>query len=130
MQVIVNEVILTCVFVSVILMVKGLRTAPSADGVAGALSIVLTLLGCIRVGGKLGGCFNPAVGLSIGTFSQFNLENVNSSLSHYIYAFILGPALGGVLAGAFSLMHRKHFEPKEVKYEAQGEIEAAEKKAD
>ena len=123
--------ILTCVFVSVILMVKGLRTAPSADGVAGALSIVLTLLGCIRVGGKLGGCFNPAVGLSVGTFSLFHLEDVNGSLGHYIYAFMLGPALGGILAGAFSLMHRKHFEPSALKGEAQGEIEvAAEKKAE
>ena len=121
--------ILTCVFVSVILMVKGLRTAPSADGVAGALSIVLTLLGCIRVGGKLGGCMNPAVGLSVGTFSQFNLEDVNSSLSHYIYAFILGPALGGVLAGAFSLMHRKHFEPEALKAGGEQEL-ATEKKAE
>ena len=55
---------------------------------------------------------------------------MNSSLGHYIYAFILGPALGGVLAGAFSLMHRKHFEPQALKYEAAGEIEATEKKAD
>lgn len=110
-QVIINEMILTCVFVSVILMVKGLRTAPSADGVAGALSIVLTLLGCIRTGGKLGGCFNPAVGLSVGTFALHHLEDANGALAHYIYAFMLGPALGGILAGAFSLLHRKHFEP-------------------
>ena len=113
-QVLVNEMILTAVFVSVILMVKGLRTSPSADGMAGALAIVLTLLACIKTGGKLGGCFNPAVGLSVCSFSLFHLENVNGSLGHYMYAFIVGPLLGGALAGGFSLMHSKNFEPKAV----------------
>jgi len=79
-QVIVNEAILTAVFVSVILMVKGGKTTPTTDGVAGPLAIVLTLLACIQTGGKLGGCFNPAVGLAVSTFSHMHLEDVNDSL--------------------------------------------------
>lgn len=59
-QVIFNEVILTFVFVSVILQFKGgEKTAPSGDGIMAVLCICLTLLACIRTGGKLGGCFNP-----------------------------------------------------------------------
>ena len=110
-QVLVNEAILTAVFVSVILMVKDMRTSPTADGMAGALAIVLTLLACIKTGGKLGGCFNPAVSVAVGTFSLTHVEDVNGALAHYIYAFILGPLLGGAAAGAFSLLHSKHFEP-------------------
>jgi len=127
-QVLVNEMILTAVFVSVILMVKGMRTSPSADGMAGALAIVLTLLACIQTGGKLGGCFNPAVGLSVGTFSLFHLEDVNGSLAHYMYAFILGPLLGGALAGGFSLIHSKKFDPKGQEAEGEQSQEAAKAK--
>ena len=67
-QVLSSEIILTSIFVAVILMVKGQRTAPSGDGVAGALAVVVTLLGCIMTGGKLGGCFNPAVGAALSTW--------------------------------------------------------------
>ena len=91
-------------------MVKGLRTSPTGDGVAGALAIALTLLACIRTGGKLGGCFNPAVGLSVTTFSLYNLDNESGALNHYLYAFMLGPLLGGAMAGAFNLVHSKKFE--------------------
>ena len=67
-QVLLNEFILTAIFVSVVLIVKGMRTSPSADNMAGALTIVLTLLACIRTGGKLGGCFNPAAGATLGIY--------------------------------------------------------------
>ena len=119
MQVLINEIILTSVFVSVILMVKGMRTSPSADGMAGALVIVLTLLACIKTGGKLGGCFNPAVGLSVGTFSLYHLEDTDGIYSHYIYAFMLGPLIGGALAGFFNLHHSKRFEEPEQSQKAQ-----------
>jgi aquaporin Z len=113
LQVLTNESILTAVFVSVILMVKGGKTtSPTADGIAGPLAIVLTLLACARTGGKLGGCFNPAVGLVVTTFSTMHLEDVNNSLCHYMYAFVLGPLIGGALAGAFNLIHRRAFQPK------------------
>ena len=106
----VNETILTGVFVMVILMVKGTRTTPSKDGIAGILSISLTLLACIRTGGRLGGCFNPAVGLSVGTYSLRHLEDTNGALSRYLYTYIVGPLCGGILAGAFHLLHKENYE--------------------
>ena len=103
---------LTFVFVSVILMYKGgARTQPSGDGIMAVLTICLTLLACIRTGGKFGGCFNPAVGLTLGVNQVVHLGNENSVMSHYIYAFIIGPLLGGAAAGGFTFLHRHHFDP-------------------
>mmetsp|Transcript_20845 Transcript_20845/g.25556 ORF Transcript_20845/g.25556 Transcript_20845/m.25556 type:complete len:261 (-) Transcript_20845:209-991(-) len=110
-QVLANEILLTAVFVSVILMVKGgAKTTFSADGAAGALAIVLVLLGCIKTGGKLGGCLNPAVGLTLSANQTMHLDNSDGIYSHYTYAYILGPLLGGALAGGFALLHRPHFD--------------------
>ena len=103
--------ILTALFVSVILMFKGgAKTAPSKDGVLAVVCICLTLFTCIRTSGKLGGCFNPAVGMTLGSYQTAHLPNTNNTLSHYIYAFIIGPLLGGAVAGGFAHIHRKHFE--------------------
>ena len=46
-QAIYTQVICTFIFVSVILMVKDKATAPTSDGVLGALTVVLTLAGII-----------------------------------------------------------------------------------
>ena len=43
-----------------------------------------------------------------------HLTNTNEWLSHYLYAYTAGPALGGVFAGLFFLMHEKcHPKPEE-----------------
>lgn len=111
-QVLMNETILTAVFVSVILMVKaGGVITPSADGAAGALAICLVLLGCIKTGGKLGGCLNPAVAFALGANQVTHLHDESKIYSHYIYAFMLGPLLGGAIAGGFTYLHRPHFAP-------------------
>lgn len=65
MQVILNETILTFIFVSVVLMVKGQRTSPSADRITAIISIALTLLMCVRTGSKLGASLNPAVSFTL-----------------------------------------------------------------
>ena len=46
-QAIYTQVVCTFIFVSVILMVKDKATAPTSDGVLGALTVVLTLAGLI-----------------------------------------------------------------------------------
>ena len=61
----VNEITCTFIFVSVILMIKGANTAPTKDGIAGAIGVVVTLMGMIKTGMRLGACYNPAVGVAL-----------------------------------------------------------------
>ena len=101
----------TFVFVSVILMVKGLGgTAPTADGAAGAMAVVATLYGVIYVSLHNGACMNPAVALGLSALRWQAGEagsDPNRVYAHYLYAYMLGPAVGGVMAGAFGLLHKK-----------------------
>lgn len=108
----VNEIVCTFIFVSVILMVKGRNTAPTTDGIAGAIGVVATLMGMIKTGARLGACYNPAVGVGLILNQFLWLENTNGYLTHYAYGYLAGPAIGGFLAGIFHLMHAKAFEPK------------------
>ena len=66
-QVLVNEIICTFIFISVILMVKGKHTAGDRVGIGAAMCVVLTLLCVISATNKFGACFNPAVGVSLTT---------------------------------------------------------------
>ena len=43
--------------------------------------------------------------LSLTVFQISILENIGGYLTHYAYAYILGPLVGGLLAGIFSLYH-------------------------
>ena len=110
----VNEITCTFIFVSVILMVKGKHTSPTTDGIAGAMAVVATLMGMIKTGMRLGACFNPAVGFALILNAFLWLENTNGYLTHYWYAYLVGPAIAGVAAGLFHLMHAKAFEKDEV----------------
>ena len=69
LNVVVNEVLCTFIFVSVILMVKGEHTAGERTGVSAAIAVVITLMCCIAGTNALGACFNPAVGLALTTNS-------------------------------------------------------------
>ena len=114
LQVIVHEMILTFVFVSVILMVKGKYTAPTADTIIAVLTIALTLQGCVGTGQFLGGAVNPAVSFGVTLFGAFHLQEADgpSFISHYTYAYMVGELLGGLLAGLFHLKHAQLFAPK------------------
>ena len=92
-------------------MVKGKNTAPTTDGILGALTVSITLFGLIMAGGKYGACYNPAVGLSLGLWGVWNLSA--TYIKHYMYLYILGPFIGGLLAGGFHNVHQKlHEKPK------------------
>lgn len=66
-QVLTNEVICTFIYVSVTLMVKlkEVHIQLTSDGISSALGVTLTLLGILKSGGKLGGCYNPAVAAAL-----------------------------------------------------------------
>lgn len=82
-------------------MVKGKKTAPTSDGMLGASAVSLTLAGMIQVATRLGPVFNPAVAIAFTVLNVWQTENENGIYTHYFYAYSLGPALGGVLAGIF-----------------------------
>ena len=68
-----------------------------------ALTVALTLWGLITLDYYTGACFNPAVALGNTLLQVMALDNENRYLTHYLYAYTLGPALGGLLAGIFNL---------------------------
>ena len=110
LQVCINEVVCTFMFISVILMVKGKHTAGDRKGIGAAMVVVVTLLCVISGTNKFGACFNPAVGIAL-TSSQMLYNGTKHYLYHYLYAYTLGPALGGLFAGLFHLIHATAHEP-------------------
>ena len=104
-----TQIICTFVFVSVILMVKGIsaKNPLSKDGAAGALAVMATLYGMIWVGMNAGPCFNPAVGIAFSIIELWQTTNPNNAYTHYLYAYTLGPAIGGIIAGAWSIAMKK-----------------------
>ena len=100
-------------------MVKGSKTtAPTSDGVTGALAVVATLYGMIFVAMKNGPCMNPAVALAFTILEVWQTANKNGIYTHYFYAYTLGPAIGGMLAGLFALGHRNQHDKTETLAEA------------
>jgi glycerol uptake facilitator-like aquaporin len=114
--VIVNEIICTFLFVSVILMVKGEHTAGDRKGICAALVVVSTLLCVISGTNKLGACFNPAVATGFTTWSVLRIDTgplPNNFLYDYLWCYMVGPFLGGLFAGLFHLIHAKFHAPEE-----------------
>ena len=113
LNVVINEVICTFIFISVILMVKGQHTAGDRVGVGAAMCVVVTLMCVIAGTNKFGSCFNPAVGIALTT-NQILFMGKQHYLYHYLYAYTLGPALGGLCAGIFHLFHAPLHEDEDV----------------
>jgi glycerol uptake facilitator-like aquaporin len=107
MNVIVNEVICTFIFVSVVLMVKGKHTAGGIAGLRAATAVCFTLMSIIASTSRLGASFNPAVGISLTLNSFWLLKPAQPYMYHYMYAYILGPFFGGFLAALFHKIHAK-----------------------
>jgi len=91
-------------------MVKGKHTAGERKGIGAAIVVVSTLLCMISGTNQLGACFNPAVGVSVTINALIRLGS-EQYISHYLYAYTLGPALGGCLAGLFHIFHAKAHAP-------------------
>lgn len=87
-------------------MVKGKHTAGDRQGIGAAICVVFTLCAVIAATNKYGAAFNPAVGLTV-TLNQILFIGWEHQLRHYLYAYVFGPALGGVLAGLFHIPHAK-----------------------
>ena len=103
-QTFIGQMICTWIFVLVILTVKGKNSGPSTDGVLVGMVVAATLWGLINIDYVTGACFNPAVAIGQTVFQTWHLNNTNQYLTHYLYAYTTGPAIGGALAGAFFLL--------------------------
>ena len=94
-----DEIIFTFIFLLVIYCVKSRYTAPTKDGVLGALTVSMTLSFTVIYGGKIsGGCYNPAVGIALNVWAS--LANSSVEYLEYLYLYILAPLCGGIIAGA------------------------------
>ena len=92
----------------VILVVKGKNTCPSKSDAIGGFVVALTLLACISVDKFVGACFNPAIGISSTIYQYSQLRDTvddGSYLYEYMWAYTLGPALGGAIAGILYHVH-------------------------
>ena len=93
------EIIFTFIFLLVIYCVKSRYTAPTKDGVLGALTVSMTLSFTLLYGGKIsGGCYNPAVGIALNIWAA--LTNDSAKYLEYLYLYVLAPLAGGLLSGA------------------------------
>ena len=50
---------------------------------------------------------NPAVAIGLTLMEVFATDNPNKIYTHYLYAYTLGPAVGGLMAGVFGLLLKK-----------------------
>jgi glycerol uptake facilitator-like aquaporin len=94
------EMVCTFFFIAIILMVKDPITAPSKEGYLCCWTVGVTLLGQICcAGGRSGAALNPAVGLSINIFDNWQLQT--SNYFQYMWIYTCGPYMGGAIAGLF-----------------------------
>jgi len=94
------EMVCTFFFIAIILMVKDPITAPSKEGYLCCWTVGVTLLGQICcAGARSGAALNPAVGLSVNIFDNWQLQS--SSYFQYMWIYTCGPYCGGALAGLF-----------------------------
>ena len=85
-------------------MLKGKKTGHTKDAVLLAFSVAVTLWSLIKLDYHTGACFNPAVAIGQTYFQTRHLRNINQWLSHYLYAYTVGPCIGGSAAGFFYLL--------------------------
>ena len=73
-------------------------------GVSAVFGLVVGVM-IFATGHISGAHFNPAVTLAMTIFQTSALENEGGYLTHYFYAYFLGPVFGGAFAGLFARYH-------------------------
>ena len=103
----------TFMFALVILIIKGKGTNPAGENDAiGAFAVAVGLLAIIMLDGRVGACFNPAVGITQTLYQVSQWPDGDGSsqsrdaLTRYLWAYTVGPAAGGALAGLVFLYHK------------------------
>ncbi len=104
------EVIITFALAHTVLNVA--TTAAQSNNSYYGLAIGFTVVsGAISVGGVSGGCFNPAVAM-VTLARAISTKEV----TEHIWIHILGPLVGGGLAGAFFVLFQPHELPRDHKF--------------
>lgn len=99
------EIIVTFVFVTAVLLVKSIDSAKNfSSGWLKCATIALALMACITMAGPhTSASLNPAVSLALGYLNGVIGATLNAHTFWTIY--MVGPFVGGALAGLFSLLH-------------------------
>ena len=98
----------TFIFVSLILLIKSDKVAPTKDGLLGAFGVSLTLFGMCNLATTQGGAvFNPAVAMGLLTWDCINSDTFYESTKEYSWSFFATPLVAGLLAGLVHIAHRK-----------------------
>ena len=74
----------------------------------GAISVGLGLFAIINLDGVEGPCFNPVIGIVQTAYQGIYYTGSSDSLSKYLWAYTLGPAVGGMIAGFAQIFHKKN----------------------
>jgi glycerol uptake facilitator-like aquaporin len=98
------ETVCTFMFVTFVLVI--VKHNGAQDMPINAMAIGLALYCCVReASGISGGCINPAVGLVQSVFQKmandFTYPQAKPTQINYTVVYVLGPLLGGFLAGIF-----------------------------
>ena len=82
----------------------GETTTPSRDLFNCALACGLVLVILVKICATGGACFNPAIGFALTLYQNEMIEH-DGHLTWYLWIYTVGPAVGGVIAGAFQILH-------------------------
>ena len=85
-------------FVLNILVIKGKNTNPCKSDAFGGFAVALGLLAAITLGTRIGPCFNPSVGIAQTIYQKTQFGD-GFKATQYMWAYTVGPAVGGAFAG-------------------------------
>ena len=104
------EVVCTFVFVALILHVTGSRTGGMDLGAWKVPAICLNLWALCSVDYFTAASFNPALALGSTVFQYWQYpNNPDNVLTHYMFIYMAGAALGGIIAGLWFHIHNGLF---------------------
>lgn len=107
-----EEALFTWILVSSILFIKYRKVAATHDGMLSNLTVGLAIYVCVSMAGPItGGGLNPTFGLVLITtdlISQTVNPNIQGiSKPYFLFSYIIGPFIGGILAALLLLGTQK-----------------------
>lgn len=106
-HVLIAEIVGGFMFIGLILCIKYTNTAN--DLIINGLGVSMCLYAMVTcLGGISGACLNPAVGVAQTAYQTMMVHNIGAKKTSMVgvFYYVLGPMMGGFLAGVFSLLRK------------------------